>query len=252
MELKPILEMNREDLLNLDPHYVIQRLKPEEAIHIATTLGGFWTYNYEAAENGIAGLHAELKSGLHSDGFLVSRIFLAPQNIRLLFATQIAMVLQDSRMQIPDYIAGIPTGATELGELVRGIIQARSAVLEKVDGRIVLKTPINPKSTVALVEDFITRGTGFRETVRDIKEKCPDVNIAPYVLAIINRGGLEVIEVDGIGTFKILPIANKRINDWKPEDCPLCHKYGSRPIKPKATEENWRAITTSQLTTPIT
>ncbi len=242
-----LLGLNREELLGLDPGDVRWFLTTEEVIHIIKTLGAFWSYNYEAAELGISGLHAELKSGLHSDGFLISRIFLAHDNIRKLFATQIFYRMQQSGLSFPNYMAGIPTGATGLGDDVRKLCGAKEAVLEKVDGHIVLKTDLDPGSTIALVEDFTTRGTGLKETVLDIKSKNPTVKFTPYVLEIINRGGLEVIAVEGVGTFKILPIATKRINDWKPEECLLCHKYGSKTIKPKATDANWEAITTSQL-----
>jgi orotate phosphoribosyltransferase len=218
-------------------------------LHIITTLGAFWTYNYEAAENGIPGLHAELKSGLHSDGFLISRIFLAHDNIRKIFATQIFYRMQLVGIPFPNYMVGIPTGATGLGDDVRRLCGAKEAILEKVEGHIVLRTALEPESTIALVEDFTTRGTGLRETALDIKSKNPTVRFTPYVLEIINRGGLEVIKVEKVGTFKILPVATKRINDWKPEECLLCHKYGSKTIKPKATDENWRLITTSQLAT---
>jgi orotate phosphoribosyltransferase len=119
------------------------------------------------------------------------------------------------------------------------------AEMKKENGRISMISVIAPDETLILVEDFCTRGTGFIEAVSEIVSKQPKVKILPYELVIINRGGLNEIEVKGIGTFKIVAVATHRVNDWDPSECPLC-KMGSIPIKPKATDENWRDITTSQ------
>jgi len=63
-----------------------------------------------------------------------------------------------------------------------------------------------------------------------------------------------------VGLFKIAAIVDHRINDWDPDtECILCHPefdktlpegvtvLPSERIKPKATDENWGIITTSQL-----
>jgi len=96
-----------------------------------------------------------------------------------------------------------------------------------------------------LDEDFCTKGTGFKEAVADILSRQPKTKILPLELVIINRGGLTAIAIEGVGEFQVVAVANHRVNDWPPPECPLC-KMGSKPIKPKATDENWRLITTSQ------
>jgi hypothetical protein len=98
-----------------------------------------------------------------------------------------------------------------------------------------------------LIEDFCTRGTGFKEAVKAVLENCPSSKILPFDPVILNRGGLKAIDVPGVGAFTVLPVVEWRIEDWDPtEGCPLC-RMGSTPIKPKETEANWQAITTSQL-----
>ena len=243
-----ILKMGRPELLNLEPKdiYLRRPLTPEEVVHMAKTLGAFWTYDYEAAKRGRVGMHAILKSGLHSDGFFVSRIMLQPWNILYAMAQQIVMRLQAANLPKPDYVAGIPDGATKLGDEVTWILGSKPARMEKVDSRIYLISPLKTDCSLLFIEDFCTRGTGFTEAVRAVKENHPSVHILPYDPVIINRGGLEEIVVEGIGIFKIMAVVENRINDWEPVDCPLC-KLGSKPIKPKETEENWQAITTSQL-----
>lgn len=144
-----------------------------------------------------------------------------------------------------DWVAGIPDGATSLGEEVHAIIGGQCAKMEKVDGKITLITPIGAGEKILLVEDFCTRGTGFSEAVVAVKNSSPEAVICPIDLVILNRGGLKEVAVPNHGNFIVVAVVEKRIQDWAPEECPLC-KLGSAPIKPKATYENWKALTDSQ------
>lgn len=214
---------------------------------MARTLGAFWVYDYKALEQGKPGMHALLKSGLHSDGFLVSKILLGSENILRIMANQITMRYRDTGESLPDWVAGVPDGATALGKAVADALGVRNAEIVKVDGRISLITPIRPAQELLLVEDFCTRGTGFTETVTEVKRQSPYAVVLRYNPVIVNRGGLKTISVKGAGDFAVLPVVERRILDWDPADkgCPLCAR-GSTPIKPKATDENWRLLTTSQ------
>ncbi|MDO8435981.1 MAG: hypothetical protein Q7S82_01155 [bacterium] len=241
-----IIGMTKEDLFNLDPTSIHRLLSEEEIVYVAATLGSYWQYDYEAARKGKVGLHAELKSLRHSDGFFISRILLQCPNIRKMMAYQLVFRFNELGIPTSVWVAGIPDGATELGQDVAKIIGAKNAETQKKDGRIVLLSSIGPDETLLLVEDFCTLGTGFIEAVQEIISKQPKANILPYELVIINRGGLERIILGGAGMFRIISAANHQVSSWKPEECPLC-KMGSVPIKPKATDENWRLITTSQL-----
>lgn len=247
--MKDILHMEKKELLKLTIQDVPRLLTPEEVVHIARKLGAYWTYDYEAAKKGQVGLHAELKSGLHSDGFFVSKILLEPENVLDIIAHQMVMRVQEAWFLKPDYISGIPEGAKKLGSKVAKIFGVPEAVMEKdEDRRIRLKTEIPPQATLLFVEDFCTRGTGFREAVAEVAAKQPSVQFAPYELVILNRGGLKEIIVAGVGSFAILPVVEHRVQDWEPgsSTCPLC-ALGSTSRKPKESEENWRLLTTSQL-----
>lgn len=242
-----ILAMDRDQLAALDPAEVTRLLTPEEVEHMAKELGALWLYDYVALEAGKAGMHALLKSLLHSDGFFVSRILLAFENIRQIMARQIIMRLNEARVPTPDYLAGVPDGATLLGEATAQMMGVNLAEMTKVDGKITFTTALKgAHPTLLLLEDFCTRGTGFREAVLAVKQHAPHIQIFRYNPVIINRGGLDTIAVDGWGTFKVLPVVSRRINDWPAESCPLCQK-GSTVIKPKATDENWQLINASQL-----
>ena len=240
-----ILGMTKEELITLTPDSVDRLLTKEEVVHIAKVLGSYWEYNYQAAKQGKVGLHAELKSGLHSDGFFVSRILLQHLNIRQIMANQIVLRFNQLGMPKPDWVAGIPDGATELGQDVAKSMGVKNAEMRKEAGQIVLVSAIGSHESMLLIEDFCTRGTGFKEAVADIQARQPDVKLLPYELMIINRGGLREIETEGAGAFKVVAAADHRVEDWDPTECPLC-KVGSKPIKPKATDENWHLITVSQ------
>ena len=251
-----IIGMTKNELLGLHPASLmrpgsIQLLTEEEVIYVAEALGAFWKYDYKAADRGKVGLHAELKLLLHSDGFFASRILLQYSNITTIMAEQQVMRFNELGVPNPDWVGGIPDGATELGKEVAEILGVKNAEMKKEDGRIVLVSSIAAGETLLLVEDFCTRGTGLTEAVLDILSKQPAVKILPYELVIINRGGLSEIEIPTKKTgstkivVKVVPVVNYRVNDWQPAECPLC-KRGSKPIKPKTTDENWLLITTSQ------
>lgn len=242
-----IIGMTKEQLINLDSKSVDWLLSTEEIVYIAKTLDAFWQFDYEAAKQGRPGYHAELKSLLHSDGFFVSMILLQYPNVRAIMVNQLVLHFNRLRIPKPDLVAGIPKGATQLGKDVANLLGVANVEMKKEeDGRIVLVSSIAPSKTLLLVEDFCTRGTGFTEAVLDIWSKQLEVNFLPYGLYILNRGGLKEISVERVGSFKVVAAAEHRINDWEPSKCPLC-RMGSKVIKPKATDENWRLITTSQL-----
>jgi len=240
-----IIGMSKEELLRLTYQDIGHRfLTSYEILYIAKALGAFWQYDYEAKERGRLGMHALLKSGQHSDGFFISRVLLEPENIREIIAHQMVMRIEKAEVPIPDYIAGIPKGATELGLEVSKIMGTEDVRMEKVGGKIKLTQHINPGDSILLVEDFCTRGTGFAEGVAEVKNAAPEACILRYNPVIINRGGLEKVSTI-VGDCNILPVVEMRIQDWDPNNCPLC-KLGSEVIKPKESDENWAAINRSQ------
>lgn len=242
-----ILGMAREDIVNnLNPYRVTRILSSEEIMYIAEVLGAFWQYDYYAAyQEGKWGYHAELKSGQHSDAFFDSKLILQYPNIKKLIAYQMVMRIKRLKWGIPNFIGGVPDGATELAREVAGVMGAEFAELEKKDGRIILISKLGHASLL-LVEDVCSAGTGFREAVLNIRSKEPSVRFFPVEPVVLNRGGHKKIYVEGEWEdFKIVALAVRPTREWEPKHCLLC-EGGSKVIKPKETEENWRLITTSQ------
>src|SRR3989338_3784215 len=234
--MKEIFEMSREQLLALEPDVVTKPLSLDEMLHIARNLGAFWSYDYEAQMAGRPGMHALLKSGRHSDGFFVSRILLKPENIRRIIASQMILQLQKVRVPHPEYVIGVPDGATLLGEMIAEMLGVPCAVMNKHDGRLFLNTELRSRASVLILEDFCTRGTGFKEAVIEVRSShlSNGAWVLSYNPVIINRGGIREIVIEGVGVFKILSVVERKINDWDPTVlCPLC-ALGSFPIKPNA------------------
>lgn len=254
-----IFSMSKDELIGLDPYAVKRLLTTEEILYIFKTLGGLWLYDWDARLKGKVGLHAKLKSERCSDGFLNSKEVLKYPNVRMIFAQQLAQRLGTFGIPEPDYATGIPDGATDLGRDFAEILGINFAEMAKEDGKIKLTMPMPNDTSLLLVEDFCTKGTGFKEAVQNILETCPGVKITPWEMVLVNRGGLTEILVEGVGTFKIAAIVTHRIRDWDESECPLCHPDRdeclpkglvippSERIKPKATPEDWARITTSQL-----
>jgi hypothetical protein len=246
LELDKLFGLSKEQLISLDPKDAPLFINDEGIVYIAKELGAYWQYDYEAAKKGRVGYHAELKSILHSDGFFVSKILLQYPNILEIVASQLVYRYRYHRFPRPEWVAGIPNGAKELGKKVARMMGAEFAQMEKVDGKIKMITDLPPFVTLLLVEDFCTRGTGFREAVTEIRSQQPSTIFLPYELLILNRGRLSAVVVEDAGSFLVVPAAYYPVADWDKSECPLC-KIGSIPIKPKETDENWKLITSSQL-----
>ncbi len=247
--MKAVLEMNREELIALRPEEVTGHLNADEVVHMARVLGAFWSYDYVAAKQGKVGMHALLKSGRHSDGFFVSKILLEPVNVRQIMAKQMVMQLGKAGIFHTNYVIGIPDGATLLGQEVSKILETKCGIMEKDDGRLRLVTEIEPGALVLFIEDFCTRGTGFKEAVKVVLDAQPEAVIFPVDPVILNRGGLITIVVEADSrAYRVVAGVERRVQDWaadETEPCPLC-AIGSLPIKPKVKDENWQTLINSQ------
>jgi len=242
--MKSLIGLTAEELVNLKPHEVFWVLIGDEILYIFKTLNGFWAYDYEAAKTGRVGLHAKLKSERCSDGFFYSKVVLQHPNLRRIIAKTLVGNFKRTGLSIPDFVAGIPDGASELGQDVAYYMGVPVLELKKENGKIIVAGDIEPRCKLLLVEDFCTKGTGFKEAEEVILDKQPGAIISPVELVILNRGGLTHIEGKS-HRYMIEAAVVHRISDWDPAECPI-HKMGSESIKPKVTEENWELITSSQ------
>lgn len=249
MSVLDLCSMGKGGLLALRPiHWGIRSmsLSPEEALYVARTLGAFWQYDYKAQRDGRPGLHAVLNSGRHSDGFIDFSIISNYENILQMIAYWLSHAFSQLKLPV-DHVIGIPNGGTALAKQISSELGLdQELLLEKEQGEIRLAKPVPPGARILLVEDCLTMGTAFARAVQVILANQPKAEILPVVLAFLNRGGLKQIEVEALGSIRIIRLVDYFMQDWAPNNCPLC-MLGSEPIKPKATSENWRRITSSQI-----
>ncbi len=241
--MKEILQMNRTELLWAPPRRFKHLLSSAELLHVAATFKAMWQYNYEKVlRTGEVLDHVEIASGRHSDGLFFSRVLLEDAGLmRNMVADQMLMRLTKESVRKPDYIIGVPKSATPLAQMVAHRWDVKVADMVKENGRMVLKTDLPPRSIVLFMDDVCTRGTGITEAVLEVFRKHPNVIFVLVNPVILNRGGLKDVFVEGVGSFRVIPLLEERMSDWAPKDCPLC-KIGSRAIKGKETPEIWRQL----------
>lgn len=241
-----IKSMNREQLLRVNPEELSRRLTSEEAIHISSTLGAFWRYDYEAARQGRVGKHAIIEFGRHSNGFFDSGVLLASLNIRYIMAEQIVMRLNEVNAPCPDWVADVWDRFSGLGEEVARRLKTKFAIMDQVNGRPRLTTAVRFENQLLLVGDSFSTGADFEQAAGAVTENQPNAVVLPYIPVILSRNGARRIVIAG-AAFQVLPVMEWRIQDFEPgpENCPLC-AMGSIPINPKESAESRLELFTSQ------
>jgi len=237
-----LLDLNKKEILGLWPEAINRRLSPEEIVHIFREMDGFWEYDYTVAFNK-PGYHALLKSGNHSDGFLNSKVVICYYNLCRILAQELYFTWLAQSLPFPTKVAGIPNGANDLGNHLSFLMGVEPAKLVKKDGKIKINGNGNLEENdkLLLVEDIFTTGTGFKETVKELNEHFPEINIMPFLITIINRGRQTEIKTEK-ENFEIIAPVTKNLKNCAEEKCQLCQN-GSVPIQPK---KNWELLINSQ------
>jgi len=196
-----------------------------------------WTYRGFDGEP-----HALLTSGNHSDGYINLNAVLQFPNLCAALAKDLTEALEEHGITTGnvDAVVSSSFAALTLGQAMARQLKAMFVFTEKKDkeqkwtGRFEL-----PKGTRILqVEELITT----LGTTRKVRE------------AVLNSNSqVEFIKLDGkivVATvfyrpddlartepdYQIIPLIQKEIHNWSPEECPLCKK-GSLALKPKP---NWQ------------
>lgn len=242
--MSDILNMGREEILALRRN-TAPFFDTAGVFHIAQVFGAYWQYDYRATEAGRLGYHAELKSGNHSDGFFAWKVIAeqAP-NLVDIIAEQLFLKIGWRGLE-PTHLLGIPDGATSLGKAVAKIAGLPYIDFHKENGVFVPDSEVPSRAHILLVEDVFTKGTAFLEMGCCLKKINPQTIVIPAVLALLNRGGSDVVFRENGTVYEVVPLASQKFNDWPPEECPLC-KRGSKALRPKASNENWRLLTTGE------
>lgn len=193
--------------------------------------------------------HAIMASGLHTNGFFMSKL-VTDENPTLLaqgaFDLITELLMPNCDIKKISRVVGPQTGAKKLSEALHKEINRRGGQClwsspKKVEGapekRMEFEnaesTP-KPGELILPCEDVISTGGSVSLAIKPSIEA--GAEILPYILVLVNRSGME--EIDG---RKILALINRKMPTWPAEECPYC-KLGSKAIKAKTPPENWALL----------
>ena len=234
-----LLNLTRAEILNLDPKDFSKiEIAGDIIISWAKKLGCYWKFD-GTPEN--PGVHAILKSGLHSNEFFNVKEMLEYENVRRIIAQQLGACI--GRKDI--CIAGIPHGGKKLGEEIASIYGLQYVDFEKKDEKIIPSSEILDKSfKIIFVDDVATKGTALLEAYECIYYNDRlFIEVITKLLVPLNRSKSDSFHFPGYDkTFQIKALANVQPEEWDSnsnDGCPLC-KMGSTPRKPKISPEVWK------------
>lgn len=232
------------DLLSLKPEtFEGKRLSSEIFLGWLRAADAIWMYPGEPSPSDP---HAELTSGLCSDGFVdVTRLLCHP-NVSEILARHLAGDVQRALSETGlspkvDWVVSSAYAAITFGHDVARALGARFGYTEK-DGedperkRMLWRRLELPSDVVVLqVEELITT-MGTTEAVRRAVEEgnAAQVNFLPLVATFVHRPqDLRASEAKGI-----VSLVDLEIRTYSPEDCPMCAVDSVR-LRPKS---NWEAL----------
>jgi len=231
------------NLLDLKPwHFRDTIVLPETIISWFQNQDAFWQYQGSPDPKNP---HAELTSGLCSDGFIDCLRILCYPNVAEILGFQLAQKMQPYLIRVGkvDWVVSSAYAAITFGHEVAKAVGAKFMFTEKdpsdPKGKKMLWQRITiPEGSVVLqVEELITTSGTFHEVRRAIQEGNSEaVNFVPVIGALVHRP--ETLSVK-YGDLKVVALIEREIKNWNPADCPLC-RVGSPRLRPK---KNWAQLT---------
>lgn len=190
--------------------------------------------------------HAELTSGLCSNGFFDCMRVLKYPNLCEALARQLAIKIQQTignQGRPIDWVIGSPYAAITFSYEVAKALGAIHGFVEKdpndpAGKKMVWRRMVIPKNSVVLqMEELITTSGTFKEVRRAVEEGNSElVEFESVVGVLVHRP--PKLPVD-YGERKVVSLIEREVWAVKPEDCPLC-KEGSQRLRPKT---HWKELT---------
>ena len=231
---------NTREILRIDPRYYDgERLSQKDILHFFDLCDAVWLHDGDPERP-----HAELTSGLCSNGFFDCQRVLEHPNLNEILAKQLAGKLKGSSgvWQI-DWVIGSPYAAITFSYEIARALGAIHGFVEKdpTDSNrkrmLWQRRQIPAEAKVIQIEELITTAGTIQEVRRAVEEGNPEpVNFLPHVGVLVHRP--PKLPAD-YGDIKLMPLIEREIWAVKPEDCSLC-KVGSPRYRPKT---NWEELT---------
>lgn len=240
---------NAREILQIDPRYYDgKRLSQEEILYFFDLCDAAWLHDGDPKKP-----HAELTSGLCSNGFFDCQRVLEYPNLNEILARQLARKLKGSSgvWQI-DWVIGSSYAAITFSYEVARALGAIHGFVEKdptdLDKKRMFwqRRQIPAGAKVIQVEELITTAGTMMEVRRAVEEgNSEPVKFLPIVGALVHRPPkLRTINSIRIsyGDRRMIALIEQEIWVTEPKDCPLC-KAGSPRYRPKT---HWEELTGKQ------
>jgi len=212
----------------------------EEILALYEKENAVWFFDYNG---GPKAPHAELTSGLCSDGYVNSAPVLAEPEVVRVLAGELVERLRRRNAANAEWVIGSAYAAITFSYELARQLGARHGFVEK--------DPANPKkmlwsrlsipgwANVLQCEELITTLGTTMEVRRAVEEGNPErvVRWLPDVATAIYRPTV----LQG-GLIDVISLVAREVKTWKPEECPLC-AAGSPRLRPRASQENWARLT---------
>jgi len=216
---------------------VLRELTETEVVALYEDAGGWWIYDHAGDPKAP---HAELTSGLCSDGYIdSSKVLCDPASTELLaFNLKLRIGAAEYR-PATDWVVGSPYAAITFSFEFARQVGAKHGFAEK--------DPENPKgfvwtnrfvipggALVLQVEELVTTlGTSLKVRQAVERGNPHPVRFAPDVATLIYRPA----RLQG-GIIDVISLVAREIKSWEPGECPLCARGSSR-LRPK---QHWQEL----------
>lgn len=225
-------------LINFD--FRDRRISEPEINHILKLCDALWLHSGDPAQP-----HAELTSGMCSNGFVDVLRALRFTNLCAIFGQQLVQILEDEYDYYGkhgggiDWVIGSDHAGAAISHSVATWLGAQHDFTVKGPAKQQLwqRFKIQPTETVLQLEELVTT-TGTLRAVREGIREAHDYGIrfAPVVMTMVHRS--EHYEFEG---SPILYLVHYDIQTWQPHLCPLCQQ-GSKRLRPKI-KAHWAELT---------
>lgn len=249
-EKKVLTLIESGKVMTLDSgHFNNRHMSNNEMVAIFKAFDAFW--QYDGAPDA-SKPHALLKSGLHSNGFIMSKAALEYPRLCSIFAFEMLKVIEErvhpDNIRRIGFVACSAYSAINLGFCLACIlgttydIPVRHIIVEKdKDGNpTIIRGGIDPESMGLVINELMTTGNGSTWETRQAVLKSNGDNPLPKVkepaFVLIHRSK-DILMPD---LTQVAPVFHFDIENFTPEECPYC-KAGSKAIKPKVGN-NWKLL----------
>ncbi|TFG35578.1 MAG: hypothetical protein E4H47_01160 [Parcubacteria group bacterium] len=232
------------DLSKIKPdHFKNKAILPETILSWFNQENAHWHYQ---GKPGPEKPHAELSSGLCSNGFFDCQRVLCYPNVAEILAFQLAweikICMREEKIEKIDVVVAPAYAAIPFGHEVARVLGAKFMFTEKdpsdPKGKRMLwqRMSIPTGANVLQVDELITTAGTIKEVRRAIQEGNPDlVTFVPFVGTIVYRPESLKSEQG----YEIISLIKQEVQNFEPNECPYC-KAGSPRFRPK---KNWDKLT---------